>query len=582
MSAMVTIAEACELVTDGTHYTPRDVGAGVPFLTVKDVTDARLDFVGCSFIQEADYLAAKAGNSAPIKGDVLFSKDGTVGKVHVVNTEQSFAVLSSLAILRPKRGHVDAGYLGHVLRSPLVLEDALKKKTGSAIRRIVLSDLKRVKLPLPPLPEQRRIAAILDQAETLRTQRRAALAQFDSLKQSIFLDMFGDPATNPKSWTVKSIDELCEVKGGKRLPKGAEYSATPTPFRYVRVTDLSNGRVDESKLRYLKPEVQREISRYIVSAGNVIISIAGSIGLVAAVPQSLDGANLTENAAKLIARRAKDYLPDFLAFMLGMKAIQDQIDSHVGQVTIGKLALFRIEKLRIPVPPLPLQQVFATRIRAIEALKATHRAALAELDALFSSLQHRAFKGELTQAVASAVTSSTSQARDFKDLFKLDTETGLEALIYVAERTSRNDFYKALKTLYFADKHHLEHHGRLIYGETHCALPMGPVPQAAFDAAKVLSGEMLVSAFPDEALRAALRRTQDQLIPLRTADLRKLGDDQRESLDQAIRYCSLLSFNALKNASHDAAYHRTPANAPIRLEDIVQMLPEAAQRRFFS
>ena len=266
---------------------------------------------------------------------------------------------------------------------------------AAAVPGLNREDAYRVEILLPPLEEQRRIAAILDQAETLRTQRRTALALLDSLTQSLFLDMFGDPAINQKGWEVKTIEELCEVKGGKRLPKGAEYSPTPTPHRYIRVTNLSNGQVDQSQLLYLTPEIQKSIGRYIVNTGDVIISIAGSIGLVAPVPASLDGANLTENAAKLVQRRDGNYLPDFLAFMLGTKAIQDQIQSHVGQVTIGKLALFRIEKLTIPLPPLPLQQTFATRIASIEALKATHRRALAALDALFASLQQRAFAGQL-------------------------------------------------------------------------------------------------------------------------------------------------------------------------------------------
>ena len=266
---------------------------------------------------------------------------------------------------------------------------------AAAVPGLNREDAYRVEILLPTLEEQRRIAAILDQAETLRTQRRTALALLDSLTQSLFLDMFGDPAINQKGWETKTIEELCEVKGGKRLPKGAEYSPTPTPHRYIRVTNLSNGQVDQSQLLYLTPAIQKSIGRYIVNTGDVIVSIAGSIGLVAPVPTSLDGANLTENAAKLVQRRHGNYLPDFLAFMLGTKAIQDQIQSHVGQVTIGKLALFRIEKLTIPLPPLPLQQTFATRIASIEALKATHRRALAALDALFASLQQRAFAGAL-------------------------------------------------------------------------------------------------------------------------------------------------------------------------------------------
>ena len=77
MKHVVTVDQDCELITDGTHYTPKNVGAGVPFLTVKDVTDTDLDFTNCSHITDEDYRTARAGNSAPQKGDVLFSKDGT-------------------------------------------------------------------------------------------------------------------------------------------------------------------------------------------------------------------------------------------------------------------------------------------------------------------------------------------------------------------------------------------------------------------------------------------------------------------------------------------------------------------------
>ncbi len=217
MKHLITVEEACEIVTDGTHYTPKNTGIGIPFLTVKDVTDSELDFINCSFITTEDYIAAKEGNSAPQKGDVLFSKDGTVGKVHVVTKDRPFAVLSSLAILRPKMKIVDAIYFGHVLRSPTVLEDALKRKTGSAIRRIILSDLKKVKIPLPSIEEQQRIADILDRAEALRAKRRAALAQLDELVQSIFIEMFGNPVKNSKQFDIVQLKSLfSEEKEGTK------------------------------------------------------------------------------------------------------------------------------------------------------------------------------------------------------------------------------------------------------------------------------------------------------------------------------------------------------------------------------
>src|SRR5947209_1102049 len=108
----VPLEKVCSLITDGTHYTPPDIGEGVPFLTVKDMTDGGLDFSACSRISHEEYEKALEGNSAPQQGDVLFSKDGTVGKVHVVNGEPNFAVLSSIAILRPDPRIIDSNFLG--------------------------------------------------------------------------------------------------------------------------------------------------------------------------------------------------------------------------------------------------------------------------------------------------------------------------------------------------------------------------------------------------------------------------------------------------------------------------------------
>ena len=205
-----TIEEACEFVTDGAHFSPPDQGEGFPFLTVKDVSDEGLDFSNCSRISASEFARAKKASSVPVRGDVLFSKDGTVGKVHVVETDQEFAVLSSLAILKPNPSVLDSKFLGHVLKSPEVVRDAIGRKTGSAIRRIVLVDLKRVKIPLPPLNEQLRIAAILDKADEVRAKRKAALETLETLSQAIFIEMFGDPVTNPIGWEKHSLGDLCD------------------------------------------------------------------------------------------------------------------------------------------------------------------------------------------------------------------------------------------------------------------------------------------------------------------------------------------------------------------------------------
>jgi type I restriction enzyme S subunit len=346
------------------------------------------------------YSEVSKGYTPFLEGDVLVAKitpcfeNGKIAQVHL--TRRYGFGSTEFHVVRPHSNRVNARYLVHFLRQERIRLQGEARMTGSAgQRRVPENFLAGLSVPLPPLPEQRRIAEILDKADALRAKRRAALAQLDTLTQSIFLDMFGDPATNPKGWPVVSVGDICEVKGGKRLPKGEEYSSAPTPFRYIRVVDLKGGRIDESALVYLKPDIQAEIARYVVNAGDVIISIAGSIGLVAAVPASLNGVNLTENAAKLVPRMPGQYEPAYLAEYLRTEHAQGEIGSHVGQVTIGKLALFRIEKLKVPLPPRELQREFVQRMAVVNAQASTQLEARSLLDALFGSLQHRAFQGEL-------------------------------------------------------------------------------------------------------------------------------------------------------------------------------------------
>jgi type I restriction enzyme S subunit len=330
-------------------------------------------------------------------GDVLVSTvRPNLNGVALVPPELDGATASTgFCVLRPRASQLDARYLYQWVKSPRFVTDMVRKATGASYPAVSDRIVYESKLPLLPLPEQRRIAEIMDKADALRAKRRAALAQLDTFTQSIFLDMFGDAATNPKGWPVVSIADICEVKGGKRLPKGEEYSSIPTPFRYIRVVDLKAGRVDESALVYLKPATQAEIARYVVNADDVIISIAGSIGLVAPVPRSLDGVNLTENAAKIVPRSSRCYEAEYLARYLETDHAQRQIGSHIGQVTIGKLALFRIEKLRVPLPPIEVQREFVCRASEVEAHRTVQREACSRLDELFASLQHRAFRGEL-------------------------------------------------------------------------------------------------------------------------------------------------------------------------------------------
>jgi len=384
------LSEICSLITDGTHYTPPNVDSGVPFLTVKNInSQGALDFEGCSKITADEYAKAVAGNSSPIIGDVLFSKDGTVGKVSVVREHTDFAVLSSIAILRPNSELVDSKYLGYALQSPDALDQALKKKTGSAIRRIILSDLKNVEIPLPRLPEQRRIAAIMDKADALRAKRREAIAKLDQLLQSVFLEMFGDPVTNPKGWPVVSIQEACEsiVDCVNRTAPTVDYV---TDYKMIRTTNVRNFKVSLDSVRYVEKAVFDDWNRRLLpQRGDVILTReapAGEAGI-------LDSDDQVFLGQRLMLYRVNQQLatPEYLLYSFMGEGMQQQFKKHSSGSTVKHLSVPDCRAWDLMLPPVELQKKF-TEIAASnwslrqDALEHTNK-----LDALFSSIQKSAF-----------------------------------------------------------------------------------------------------------------------------------------------------------------------------------------------
>jgi type I restriction enzyme, S subunit len=480
------------------------------------------------------------------------------------------------------RKDVHINFVYHFLRSKQEYINA-KLRSGAAQPHVYAKDIAKLDFPHPPLPEQRRIAAILDQAETLRTQRRTVLALLDTLTQSIFLDMFGDPEKNPKGWPESmTLGEVADIASG--VTKGRKLGDKVTRVvPYLAVANVQDKALNLSAVKSIDA-TEDEIKRYKLQKNDLLLTEGGD-------PDKLGRGTLWheelpecihQNHIFRVRLTSKLLSPVFLNWIVGSQRGKKFFLRSAKQTTgIASINMTQLRSFPLLVPPLPLQQTFATRIAAIEALKSTHRTALAQLDALFASLQHRAFSGELTRPGAAALQALPTQQRSFTDLLQLDPEKGLEALIYVCKRTSGSDFYKSHKTLYFADRHHLGHHGRLIYGETYNALPMGPVPQAAYDATKLLNGEAMFSPFDDALLRAALRRTDKQLIALRDADFSKLSEAELASLDYAIRYCADMSFAQVKAASHDSAYDKTPKNAPMAMQDLIASLPQKAQQRFF-
>ncbi|NOJ17265.1 restriction endonuclease subunit S [Vibrio jasicida] len=203
----------------------------------------------------------------------------------------------------------------------------------------------------------------------------------------------------PEGWSAIKIEDIADVKGGKRLPKGESFSDGITAHPYLRVTDFYNETIDTSDLKYLKVDTHQQIANYTISKEDLYISIAGTIGLVGSIPPSLDGANLTENAAKIcnIIGANNTYLKRFLNSHTAKDQFKDKATSS-GQ---PKLALFRIRDCDLLLPPLAEQKVIADKLdellAQVESTKARLDAIPAILKLFRQSVLAAAVSGKLTE-----------------------------------------------------------------------------------------------------------------------------------------------------------------------------------------
>jgi type I restriction enzyme S subunit len=322
-------------------------------------------------------------------GSVLFSSRAPIG--HTAVNTVAMATNQGFKSFIPRPGQVDTKFLYYWLRRNRSHLESLGN--GATFKEVSKAIVSRVEITLPPLREQRRIAAVLDRADALRAKRRAALAQFDDLSQAIFRDMFGDPAANPRKWPVHEISEL--VKTGTIITYGIVQAGEEYPggVPYIRTGDIVDGEIIEAGLRHTDPKIAAKFDRSRVESGEIVMSIRATVGTTAMVSTSLHGANLTQGTARIAPGGRADRL--FLLHALRMPGTQDWIARQVKGATFREITLARLRELPLPLPPLPLQQKFARRVAAVEQLKSAHRQSLTMLDELFTSLQHRAFRGEL-------------------------------------------------------------------------------------------------------------------------------------------------------------------------------------------
>lgn len=328
-------------------------------------------------------------------GDVLFNATNSpelVGKTLYFPELDEEAVYSNhFQRIRTKGEFLDACYLSKWLSYQFslgVFAGLCKQWVNQAT--VSKESLLALKVPLPPVAVQKRIAAVLDQVDALRAKRREALALLDDLAQSIFLDLFGEKWSGHR---FRLGEYLAFITSGGR---GWAKYYSDDGARFIRSLDVQMNEVALDRAVFVTPPENAEARRTRVRKGDVLLTITGSlIGRVAAVPDVAEGSYVSQHVA--ILRPAAERLkPEFLAHFLSLPTEgQRQISkAQYGQTKPG-LNFEQIANFMIPVPEIPEQEHLLRRLAALDETRARHRAQLALLDELFASLQQRAFSGRL-------------------------------------------------------------------------------------------------------------------------------------------------------------------------------------------
>jgi type I restriction enzyme M protein len=188
---MVELDTLCYKITDGSHFSPDTVSEGFPYVTVRDVDESKIDLIGCKKIDKKAYLELVKSGCKPELNDVLFSKDGTVGKVALVDFEADFVVLSSLAIIRPNTKLILPAFLSFILQSDYALNQAINLKGGVAIKRVVLKDLKTIKIPKISFEVQHIIVNAIEEELQLVNANKRLMEIFEQKIKTKIGDVWG-------------------------------------------------------------------------------------------------------------------------------------------------------------------------------------------------------------------------------------------------------------------------------------------------------------------------------------------------------------------------------------------------------
>ncbi len=369
------------------------ISSGVPFIRANN-------FKNKTIIDDELYFISPEKHSQITKGhlkinDVLITTRGNIGELAIVPKRHENSNINAQIVLLRCNDEWDPLFLLYILSSSIVKEQLPNLTTGTALKQLPVKNLKKIILPLPPLPEQQKIANILDAADALRQNDKALIAKYDELTQALFLDMFGDPVSNPKGWEKVSLSEYGSFKNGLNFNN----TESGVSIKYLGVGDFkSKSRIDDVESLSNIELNSLPNDGYLLNDGDLVfVRSNGNRALVGRCVEVYPKNNKLTFSGFCIRYRINSHLvkPTYLSQLFRNKSFKNLMLESGQGANIQNINQQILSSIDVPLPSLTLQEKFVNSIQAIEEQKKIAQMTLSKSEELFNGLLQKAFKGEL-------------------------------------------------------------------------------------------------------------------------------------------------------------------------------------------
>ncbi len=346
------------------------------------------DKLNCTYLKKGDVLIARMPD--PIGRACLFP----------LEKSESYVTVVDIAILRLSKEH-HSKYVMHGLNSPLIRRQIESQVTGTTRLRITKKKIGEIDLPLPPLDQQKKIAAILDAADAYRQKTKALIAKYDELTKSLFLDMFGDPVANPKGWEVRKLQSISTKIHSGNTPKGGSKVYVDEGITFFRSQNVWKNRIVYKDVAFIDEVTHSKMMKSSLKNRDILMTKTGrintensSLGRAAMYLGQDDKANV--NGHVYLIRLKEDVINEFVLHILTTNEYREYIRGVcVGGIDKRQLNKDHLENFPIISPPIEMQKKFLSHLISIKSHKTKLESVLNKSEDLFNSLLQKAFKGEL-------------------------------------------------------------------------------------------------------------------------------------------------------------------------------------------